>query len=104
MRKELNSGLIIMFLLVITFSFCVFGCGEKEEAGIQTEHIEDNLSMERDSNYIKEVNMAENNTPDVQLSQAVPVNDQIQLEQWKQLVEELKTTLGDIKGGTEQAR
>ena len=104
MRKELNSGLIIMFLLVITFSFCVLGCGGKYEAEIQTEQIEDNLSIEKDSNYINEVSVAENNTPDVKVSRVVLVSDQIHLEQWKQLVEELKTTLGEIKGGAEQAR
>ncbi len=104
MKRQVHSRANIIFLLFITFSFCAFGCGEKGEAEIQTEHIEDKLSMEKDSNYINEVNAAENNTPDVEVSQAVPVSDQMQFEKWKQLVEELKTTLGDIKDGTEQAR
>ncbi len=100
-QKFLKS--VFTFLLFCTFSMLVFGCGNKGESTVQTERVEGKHLMETNIAYASKESKDEDDTPDTNKSQEIQINDQIQMEQWKQLVEELKTTLGDIKDGAEQA-
>lgn len=78
MKRQVHSRINIFFLLVITFSFCVFGCGEKEEKKMQTEKVEGTTSR-----------------PEV--SQAFPIDDDIQLDEWMQLAKEINSTLSEME-------
>ena len=41
---------------------------------------------------------------EINTSQTIQIKDQIQMEQWRQLIGDIKTTLSDINESTEQAR
>lgn len=71
------------FALLLFFSLLVIGCGEKDKPKVQTERVEGKQEMGNNSTH--------SNT---ELAQ---INDQIQFEQWQQLVKELKSTLGKME-------
>jgi hypothetical protein len=97
MKRQVYSRLIIYFLPAITFSLCVFGCGEKDKTKVHTEKVESKQPSVKNSIHTNEADAKEGNTLSAEESELVPINDQIQFEQWKQLVEELKETFSDMQ-------
>jgi hypothetical protein len=107
MEKEMKiqqyKSYYLFLILLVSFMF-VYGCGEKGKSSIQPKTVEREHLMEMDSKYPKEINVVKDAPSGSESLQAVPINDQIQMEQWKQLLKDVKSTLGDIKEVTEQAR
>ncbi len=101
-QKLLKS--VFTFLLFCTFSMLFFGCGKNGESKVQSERVEAKQLMDTNITFASKDSTDEDTSPEINTSQTIQTNDQIQMEQWRQLLEDLKSTLGDIKEGTEQAR
>ena len=86
----------IALLLFFAFSMLVVGCGKNGESKAQI--TEENIANTRTES------VTEVSAPKMSTSQKPPINDQIQMEQWAQLIGDIKTALGDISAGTEQTR
>lgn len=106
MKRRVRSRLEIYYLLVIGFSFFVFSCVENDKPEIQSERVEGKQLMENNSTHANEADVKEGSSSGTEEYELGPISDQIQLqfEEWKPLVEELKTALGEIKEGAEKAR
>ena len=103
MKQEFLK-LCFAFLILFTFSMLAIGCGENGESKVQTGKVEAKQLMDTNVTFASKDSTDEGTSAEINTSQTIQINDQIQIEQWRQLAEELKTTLGDIKVIAEQAR
>jgi len=106
MKRQVQSGLKIYLLLVITFSLYLFGCGGEDKAKVQVENVEDKQLMESHSMHSSEEDEKEDSTIGMYEPELASVSDQIQsqFENLKPFVDELKTETRTINEGAEQAR
>ena len=88
-------------LLVITIAF---GCREKNNSSIHPETVADKQLAGVGSNYTNEEHVVRDTPSGPEVLQAAPIKDQIQMEQWRPLIGDLKSALGGIREDAEQTR
>jgi hypothetical protein len=88
-------------LLFFTFSMLVIGCVENGESKIQTERV-DGRQMEKNSLNANEADVVIVNTSDSESPPVFPVEDEVHLDEWIQLVNDIKSTLGEMKEVSKQ--
>ena len=82
----------------------VIGCRDNDATKANTEKVDGKQLMENNIAYTSKDSIDEDASIDTNTSQTAPINDQIQMEQWRQLIGDLKSALGDIREDAEQAR
>lgn len=111
MKKQKFLKPCFVFLLLVTFSMLVFGCGDKGESKIQTERVEGKQLMENNSIHTNEADVVaglhathrhEVNTSDSEVAQVFPIDDEIQLDEWMLLVKDIKSTLVEMEEVSKQ--
>lgn len=98
MKKQKFLKPYFALLLFFTFSMLVIGCGENSESKVQTGKVEGRQLMKENS--LLEANKADVvliNTSGSEASQAFPIDDEIHLDEWMQLVKDIKSTLGEME-------
>lgn len=103
MKKQISHKPGLVFLLLSIFSMLVVGCKD-DATKFEIEKGEVKQLMENNIAYTSKDSIDEDVSTDINTSQTAPINDQIQVEEWKQLLGDLKTALGDIREDAEQAR
>jgi len=86
-----------VFLVLFTTSMLVIGCWEDGETKVQNERVESRQLMEKDGLNAKEADAVVINTSGSELSQIFQVKDEIHLDEWMQLVKDIKSTLGEME-------
>ena len=104
MKKQISLKLCLVFLLLSIFSMLVIGCRDNDATKANTEEVEGKQLMENNSTNTSKKSAVGFTAPEMNTSQTAPINDQIQMEQWRQLIGDIKSALGDIKRSAEQAR
>ena len=102
MKKQRYLRSCFVLLLLFTFSIPIFGCGDKRESKIQAEKVESKQRMEKNSAQVNEVEVVKVNASGSKSSQVFPVEDEIQLDEWMQLVKDIKSTLGEMEEVSKQ--
>ncbi|MFQ5687157.1 MAG: hypothetical protein ACE5GV_10895 [Candidatus Scalindua sp.] len=102
MKKQKFLKPYFVFLLLFTFSMLVIGCGENSESKVQTERVEGRQLMKENSTHANEADVVVVNTSDSESSRVFPVDDEIRLDEWMQLVKDIKSTLGKMDDESKQ--
>ena len=104
MKKQISLKLCLVFLLLSIFSMLVIGCRDNDATKANTEEVEGKQLMENNSDNTNKDSMDEGDPSEINTTQSTLINGQIQIEEWKQLLGDLRNALGDIKKDTEQVR
>ena len=96
MRKQKLLSPCFVFLLLFAFSMFFFGCGDKGELKILSEEVEGRQLMEENRLNDNKKGGFSINASGSQASQ-VFIDDVIQLDEWMQLVKDIKSTLGEMQ-------
>jgi hypothetical protein len=104
MKKQISLKLCLVFLLLSVFSMLVIGCKDEGATKFKIEKGEVKQLMENNIAYTSKGSIDEDASTDINTSQTAPINNQIQMEQWRQLIGDLKTALADIREDDEQAK
>ena len=101
-QKLLKS--VFTFSLFCTFSMLFFGCGEKDATKNKTEKVGGKQLLMKDSlNNHKLGEVVHNlNADGSEASEVFPVEDEIQIDEWMQLVKDIKSTLGEMEEESKQ--
>jgi hypothetical protein len=102
MKKQRYLRSCFVFLVLFTFSMLIFGCGDNGVSKLQTERVESKQLKEESSAHANEADAVVINTSGSGLSQIFPVEDEIQLDEWMQLVKDIKSTLGEMEEVSKQ--
>ncbi|MBT5307604.1 MAG: hypothetical protein HOL31_21305 [Candidatus Scalindua sp.] len=103
-KRQIFSNPCLALLLFFTFSMLVIGCGRKNATKAKTVKAEGKKLMENNSDNTNKDSMDEGDPSEINTTQSTLINGQIQIEEWKQLLGDLRNALGDIKKDTEQVR
>ncbi|MBC8550443.1 MAG: hypothetical protein H8D23_12430 [Candidatus Brocadiales bacterium] len=87
----------LALLLFFTFAMPVIGCVENGESKIQTEGVESKQRMEKNGLNTNDADVVVINTSGSKSSQVFPVEDEMHLDEWMQLVKDIKSTLGEME-------
>ena len=99
-QKLLKS--VFTFSLFCTFSMLFFGCGEKDATKNKTEKVGGKQLLMKDSLSANEAEVVLINASGSEASQVFPVEDEIHLDEWMQLVKDIKSTLGEMEEESKQ--
>ena len=104
MKKQISLKLCLVFLLLSIFSMLVVGCKDEDATKFKIEKSKVEQLMENSITYTSKDGTGEDASSEIDTSQTALIKDQIQTEEWKQLLKDLKSTLGNIREDAEQAR
>ena len=100
-QKFLKPSFVL--LLFFTFSILVIGCGDKDTTKANTEKTESKQLIEKNSlNANNEAEVIRVDASGTEGSQEFPVEDEIHLDKWMQLVKDIKSTLGEMDKESKQ--
>ena len=91
-------------LLFLPLLILVIGCERKSKIDNHVNIVEDKQLMGNNTVYDSRDSREKDTSSEINTSQTIQIKDQIQMEQWRQLIGDIKTTLSDINESTEQAR
>jgi len=102
MKKQMFFKSCFALLLFFTFAMLVIGCWEDGESKVQTERVEGKPLMDKNSLNANEAEVVVINTSGLKSSQVFAVEKEIKLNEWMQLVKDIKSTLGEMEKESKQ--
>ncbi|KHE92267.1 MAG: hypothetical protein SCABRO_01983, partial [Candidatus Scalindua brodae] len=97
MKKQKFVKPHFALLLFFTFPMLVIGCVKNGESKVQTEGVESKQRMEKNGLNTNDADVVVINTSGSNSFQVSPVEDEIHLDEWMQLVKDIKSTLGEME-------
>jgi hypothetical protein len=89
-------------LVLFAFSMLFIGCWEDGESNLQTERVESKQLMEKNGLNTNDADVVVISTLGSKSSQVFPVEDEIHLDEWTQLVKDIESTLGEMEEVSKQ--
>jgi hypothetical protein len=103
-KRQIFLNPCMALLLFLPLLILVIGCERKSKIDNHVNIVEDKQLMGNNTVYDSRDSREKDTSSEINTSQTIQIKDQIQMEQWRQLIGDIKTTLSDINESTEQAR